>query len=136
MRVELSNVLPDLANDGQPTPTVTYVGVPDSYDYQPHQSAEVLAGNLARHLATAGGVTRLGDHSDGTGDHEAFLSVVRSWSMNADGIPAWVWSDNNDFAVLLGAFYGCPVGRPDDIEMTHHTDSGPPGVGPAPEGTE
>jgi hypothetical protein len=89
---------------------------------------------LARHLATARDVTRVGDISDGTGHHEAFQTARAGWLAESSAAsPSWVWSDNSDFAVLLGAFFGCPVGRPANVEDTHWTASGPPGVGPAPE---
>lgn len=131
MNIEFGNTI---TVDGAPVPDVLNVkGLPDGeeYGYQPHESAEQLASKLARHLmVNAGGVTRVGDISDGTGHHEAFLHAYAHWQATGNGTPAWVWSDNPDFAVLLGAFYGCPVGRPDDVEMTHYTESGPPGVGP------
>lgn len=44
--------------------------------------------------------------------------------------PTWVDSDMPGLADLLAAEYGCVVGAPDDLEATHHTDDGPPGVGP------
>lgn len=131
MFVELGNPAP-LRVEG---PAVTYVHVPDVYGYEPHGDAEVLAGNLARHLATVGDVTRCGDVSDATGHHEAFLAVVRGWGNEGARPPSWVWSDNADFAKLLGAFWGVPWDRPADMEMTHFTQYGShvlrPGVMPS-----
>lgn len=129
MQVEFGNPAPTAMEYG---PVVTYSSVPDDgYDYQPHESAEELANALARHIATApGGVTRVADISGGTGNHEAFLSVVAGWRSESNANPTWVWSDNGDFAVLLGKFFGCPVGRPDDVEDTHYTYAGPPGTAP------
>lgn len=63
-------------------------------------------------------------------DHECFVSVVTDWPNHSPQPPAWVASDNDDLAQMLAEFYGCPVGIPDDVEDTHHTFSGPPGVGP------
>lgn len=121
MLVEMGNPAPTRTENA---PVVTYFNIPNEYGYQAHESADVLAGKLARHLATATAVTRLGDVSDGTGDHEAFLAVTNGWRAEANAAPTWVWSDNEDFATLLGAFYDCPVGRPDDVEDTHYTSTG------------
>lgn len=44
--------------------------------------------------------------------------------------PTWVETDVPGLAELLKAQYGCDAGAPDDLEETHHTDAGPPGVGP------
>lgn len=46
------------------------------------------------------------------------------------GKPTWVWSDSPSLQALLAEHYGCDAGVPDDVEDTHHTESGPPGVGP------
>jgi hypothetical protein len=129
MQVELGNQAPTRTDN---SPVVTYSSVPDSYSYTPHESAVELANAFARHLVALSdqGVTRLGDVSGGTGDHEAFLAVLNGWRAESTGAPTWVWSDNPDFAVLLGAFFGCPVGRPDDLEATHFTTAGAPGVFP------
>lgn len=45
-----------------------------------------------------------------------------------DEKPSWVESDSPELAALLGAHYGIPVGAPEDLEDTHHTYNGPPGV--------
>jgi hypothetical protein len=128
MRVEFGNTAPTATEN---SPVVTTIVIPDSYGYTAHESAATLAANIARHLATApGGITRLGDISDGTGDHEAILATITGVRNESNATPAWVWSDNEDFAVLVGEFYGCPVGRPDDTEDTHFTASGAPGVHP------
>lgn len=63
-------------------------------------------------------------------DHEAFVSVVTDWPNHSPKSPAWVDSDDADLAQMLSEAYGCPVGVPEDVEQTHHTDAGPPGVGP------
>lgn len=105
-------------------PRVTTVSVPDTYTYVVADSAADLANDTAAQLGRAvDGITRMPDQ-------EALLAVIASWRAESSGTPSWVWSDNEDFAVLLGHFFDCPVGRPTDIETTHHTDAGPPGVGP------
>lgn len=80
--------------------------------------------NFMRHLLThVGSITKLPDH-------EAFVSVVRNWDEHSDVPPTWVTSDNPEMERVLSEFYGCPIGKPADVEDTHHTLSGPPGVGP------
>lgn len=45
--------------------------------------------------------------------------------------PTWVESDNSALAELVAANYpGCVVGAPENVESTHHTEAGPPGIGP------
>lgn len=141
MLVELGNPSPkvDLG-----APAVTYVEVPDSYTYvaayddgQTQQigrgadgrarhvdvtTAEELASEAAAHLG------RAVDDMTQMPEQEALLAVRASFAAQSEGRPSWVWSDNADFEKLLGAFFGCPTGRPADVEMTHHTDAGPPGV--------
>lgn len=83
--------------------------------------------DLMRHMNThTGPVTALPNH-------EAFVSVVRNWDEHSDVPPTWVASDNADMQRLLSEYYGCASGKPDDVEDTHWTLSGPPGVGPEPE---
>lgn len=67
-------------------------------------------------------------------DHTAFLSIVRDWPNHSPKNPTYSASDDEpDLALMLSEAYGCPVGRPEDVEDTHHTVSGPPGVGPTTE---
>lgn len=63
-------------------------------------------------------------------DHECFVSIVTDWPNHSPKPPTWVWSDDDDLAEMLAEAYDCPVGIPDDVEDTHHTKAGPPGVGP------
>lgn len=109
MLVKLVNMSPVADPDGGPR--VTRFGISaDGYDYQPHEDADVLAGKFARHLvANADQTTRLSDVSDGTGDHEAFRAVQYAWPQHGHGVPAGVWSDNPDFAKLLGRFWDTQV---------------------------
>lgn len=46
------------------------------------------------------------------------------------GAPTWVDSDSSALAALLAEHFGCDVGAPADVERTHWTENGPPGVGP------
>lgn len=124
MRVEFGNPSPHHAPTGTkealPGPAVTYLQIPDSYTVTDGADANDLAKQLA-----LGGVTNLPGH-------EALLSVIHQggmWAAHGDAIPSWVWSDNPEFARQLSDWFGCPIGRPDDIEASHYTHAGPPGVG-------
>jgi hypothetical protein len=121
VQVELGNDNP--THLGAMGPAITYCSVPDTYTYEVADSADDLAVEVMRQMATGGGITHLPAQ-------EAVLSVVAAWNNESSGKPSWVWSDNPDFAVLLGKFFGCPVGRPEDVEMTHWTNAGAPGFGP------
>jgi hypothetical protein len=120
MQVELGNNNP--THEGATGPAVTYCSVPDTYTYEVADSADDLAMEVMREISTGGGLTRLPDQ-------EAVLAVVAAWNNESSGKPGWVWSDNEEFEVLLGKFFGCPVGRPEDVEATHYTNSGAPGIG-------
>lgn len=53
-----------------------------------------------------------------------------AWQNHSTGHPDWVDSDNPEFAELVASRTGCRVGTPADVEETHHTENGPPGIGP------
>lgn len=122
MRVEYGNPSPNAAD--YYGPAVTYQVIPDSYTYEVAPDARVLANEVALQLATApDGITRMPGQ-------EAILAAIAGWRANSTSNPTWVWSDNEDFAILLSKFFNCPVGRPVDVEETHYTVYGPAGVGP------
>lgn len=67
---------------------------------------------------------------------EAFVTLTAEGrgiiDNHTDVAPLWVEClDRPSFATLLADNYGCPIGAPADVEATHWTESGPPGVGPA-----
>lgn len=127
MQVEYGNPAANFVNFDEPT--VTYQTIPDEYTFDSGTAtAQEVASSVALNMATApDGITRMPGQ-------EAILAAVAGWRANSRANPTWVWSDNEDFATLLGKFFNCPVGRPADVEQTHHTLAGPPGVGPeAPE---
>ena len=125
MRVAYGNSSP--THPGAEGPSVTYQTIPDNYTYVVADSAADLAAEAKAHQADAlmnnNGITRMGEQ-------EALLAAVAGWRANSAGDPDWVWSDNEPFGVLLGAYFGVPVGIPDDVEERYRTYSGPPGVGP------
>lgn len=66
---------------------------------------------------------------------EAFTTITDprgAWGAHAaqGDSPSWVYSDNAALQMLLAQHFGCVEGRPDNVEATHHTLAGPPGVGP------
>lgn len=128
MLVELGNPHPVHSPGGEreslPGPAVTRVWIPDEFTV----TDDLDVNDLARHLlATSGsGVTN-------QPGHEALLAVIHqagTWSNHGDEPPLWVWSDNPVLAKQLAAFYDCTNGRPGNVEDTHYTRFGPPGVGP------
>lgn len=132
MLVEFGNPNPSHTDN---KPVVTYLPIPDAYTYVVADSAADLAAEVKSHWANAlierDGITNLPDQ-------EAILIAQAAWRAESrGGKPDWVWSDNDAFAVLLGHFFDCPVGRPDDVEARYFTDAGEPGVSrPAPDEPE
>lgn len=144
MKVELGNAKALRVAEERDAPTVTYVEVPDEWTYEVAQSGtrmtigpdNVVEVDSASALASAARdhITNAMLFRDGIyhlPGQEALLGVMAAQQAEGGGVPLWVWSDNEDFAKLLSEFYGVPVGRPDDVEDSHHTNAGPPGVGPA-----
>jgi hypothetical protein len=133
MQVELGNAAPRSADgsavdDGEHR--VTYVNIPDEA-YELDLGAAPSVEQLALHLLQAdGGVTKLPGL-------EPLLAIVHpdgAWARHSTGKPTWVYSGTHpELAEFLGEFFGCPVGRPDNVEDTHWTRSGMPGVGPTPD---
>ena len=126
MQVEFGNNSP---RDSEGTkieidaPIVTYVNIPDTYSFDP----SIQVSDLALHLARNPDVTHLPAN-------EALVAVTHPmsgiWGRHGEGGPSWIWSDNKDLQAVLSGFYGVSGGRPDDIEITHYTRFGAPGVGP------
>lgn len=115
-------------------PAVTYIEIPwpDTGGYEVGDAPDVTGSSLRDHIAasllSSTGITRFGSH-------EGVMAVVHPsgiWRAHSKPgtTPTWVWSDNAEMARILSEFFGCPVGRPTDVESTHWTRSGPPGIGP------
>lgn len=67
---------------------------------------------------------------DGVSLSEAFATLTSAKGVvayHADDV-AWVECDSPGLTALLVEHYGCEVGAPADLEATHHTFNGPPGV--------
>lgn len=131
MFVELGNPTPK-DKDGQVidlgAPTVTRISIPEEY--------EVTEGfDVAAFKAHLGDRILLSDHGiTNFGGDRALLAVVHpggSWrAHSAATTPTWVWSDNKELERQVSEFFGgISRGRPADVELTHFTRFGPPGVG-------
>lgn len=121
-------------------PAVTYLHIPDSFHYDEDGndtdvahygvSDDFVEAEIRRHF----GEMRLDGVSHLPG-HEALLSIIHplsgAWPFHGQEQPSWVWSDNERLAQQLSEWYQIPVGHPDDLEDTHFTKAGPPGVIPA-----
>ncbi len=105
-------------------PRVTRVWIPEHYTFDPNVDVEALRGHLYDSLIGRGGITS-------RPDDEAMLVVTHAsgmWPVHSACPPTWVECDNVALAAAIARFYGCPVGAPADVEQTHHTFNGPPGV--------
>lgn len=130
--VELGNPEPFERIDGLPVrlsgERVTYVSIPDEYSV-----SDDAAGATEHLAAVAADPTNPRDVTHLPGD-EAFVAVTHPrdgvWvNHSTAAAPSWVWSDDERLGQQLAAHYGCPYGHPEDLEATHHTIAGPPGVG-------
>lgn len=147
IEIELGNARPKGLSQGHDgAPCVTYVSIPQSPPHDGHhgyrQAVDGKSGrDVVDHIADAimfrGGVTNLAGH-------EPVLAIVHPagiWQAHAeDGTkPTWVHAvaaggadqdEADEVERILADLYGCPRGRPDDLEDTHHTMAGAPGVHP------
>lgn len=139
MQVELGNANPKLAEgETRDAPVVTYVSIPDDpenflygpedtegshHSYQQKVDPDFHGSDLESHLSdtllNAEGITHLPGH-------EPVICVAHPfgvWRAHAKtgSKPTWVWSDNAEVQRILSEFYGCPSGRPADVEDTHYT---------------
>ena len=101
MNVEFGNPSPV----GMDHPSVTTAVIPDFYTYVVAEDPSAVAHQVRGDVNNGGEFT----HQP---DQEALVAVANIWRAHGNGNPSWVWSDNEDFAVLLGHYFGCPVGRP------------------------
>lgn len=130
MRVELGNIAA-IDKDGNAVdlggaPAVTTVNIPDSYTFDPNLDVAAFKAHLMDALYYNDGVTNFGND-------EALLAVVHPggglWTKHSNAKPTWVACDENPvLAEQIGAVLGIPVGKPADVEDTHWTLSGPPGI--------
>lgn len=60
---------------------------------------------------------------------QAIDEIKRCWSEAHDDVPTWIDGDDSALVSLLAREWGCSVGAPIDVEETHYTLSGPPGIG-------
>lgn len=109
-------------------PTVTTVNfLREDAGFTPGITVKEVTDHLADAITRRDGITSLEGHADLTSLIHPLNGTVRTMCATK---PTWVWSDNPDLAEFLGQWYDCPVGIPGDVENTHHTEAGPPGVHP------
>lgn len=85
----------------------TRVEMRDGFD-DPGENALALSTQNDRHLSLIGNTLANSEHAD----HYAIgiNEVEQVVSIHAAGeAPAWVWSDDAEFAAALGAYFGCDV---------------------------
>lgn len=129
MLIELGNPQPKDVDHSYPC--VTYINIPDTYTLEPGMDAATFQAHIDeamhwRRPEGRRGVTNLPNHT-------ALLLLAHPdglWSKASDGTPTWAWSDNPEMQRFCEELYGCPGGRPEDVEDTHWTWAGPPGVVP------
>ncbi len=113
-------------------PVVTSMHIPDSYSCDPAADVMAVSRHLLASLSRGGGAAGI-TSMEGI---EAILAVVHpaggAWQHHGAGSPSWVWSDNPDLQRFLCQFWDLDpaAGRPVDVEDTHYTIHGPPGVVP------
>lgn len=107
-----------------PGPTLTRVEIPEEYEL----ADDLDIRDVALHLARSPDVTNMPGI-------RALLPIIHPtsglwahWSAGAK--PTWVASDNPKMQEYLAAWFDCPAGHPEDLEDSHFTYHGPPGVGP------
>lgn len=121
---------------GAPGPTITTTSLEDVLNEDGTYAIGYIMGTDAdevrKHLSeNPGQVTHLPGQ-------QAILGVCRSWLHHSNVSPAWVVVEPQerdpenaaDFERFLADFWGCPRGYPTNLEETHYTVAGPPGVGP------
>lgn len=141
MRVELGNPTPHHkgsinAETGArqfeplPGPAVTHVDIPDDYTFNPDVNVDELVREMFRAQQTGGVTSRPDDEV-----LLVFLHWDGFWTHHGKDMPSWVSVTgpdavkNDGLERVLADYYGCARGVPDDVEATHYTRSGPPGVG-------
>ena len=141
MQVLLGNAAPVLPpGETRDAPCVTYVNIPSGPEHYPDghhgyvqvQDSGLTGAELTAHLADSllnrDGITNLPGH-------EPVLVVAHpqgAWRAHAKPgtSPTWVSCDDPEVERILADYYNCPAGVPSDVEDTHYTVAGAPGVGP------
>src|SRR5947209_5112644 len=96
--------------------SITTIGMEPDFDH-PDRVAHTLSTDNDRHLTLIAGVVPH-DYAIGVQQLEQITGV------HAGGIkPAWVDSDDKDFAQALGAYFKCPVGEPTALQTLAGRDA-------------
>jgi hypothetical protein len=128
MLVELGNAHPK--NASHTDASVTYVNVAHTNvdDYSIDVSS--LKNHLFEKAIGAGDTYAVHNFAGSETLTELFNPVGGLWAEHSfDSSPSWVACDEDpDLANFISAYTGCPVGRPTDVQETHYTNAGAPGV--------
>lgn len=140
MRIELGNPSPKLA-DGTttPGPAVTVLHTNPAASFDPNVDiGDYLLHLLQRQQATGDEYTVTNRPND-----EILVALLHEEGMMArsfGGSPTFLHvtpeadgetqESADAMAAVLSRIWNCPVGKPDDVEDTHFTEAGAPGVHP------
>ena len=128
MLVELGNAHPK--NVSHSDPAVCYVNVAhtNTDDYSIDHGA--LKSHLVDVVLNSGDAYPVHNFPGSETLTELFHPGIGIWfDQSNDLLPSWVYCEENpSLAAHIAAYTGCPVGRPADVEQTHHTNAGGPGV--------
>jgi hypothetical protein len=107
---ETDEPLPSVITDGSPTVTVFHISPWDvTYDEE---------GNPVDTLRTV---------------RATFDNIVSTWKQHSLKPPTWTTGTPDcppGLVDMLANYFEIPANPPEDVELTHHTTYGPPGVGP------
>ena len=126
MLIEIGNTSPKNVADPS-VPHVTYVNMPDgAQTLEPGMDVATFKAHQVEALTTRQGIT----HLPGV---EALFNVLDLtgglWKEHSDGPGSWVWSDDDEMQRFLREYWSAGE-RPANVEDTHQTLAGPPGVVP------
>lgn len=134
MRVDLGNSSPIGTAIG---PCVTTTGVTDAQhedgSYVVTYTIGTDAAEVKEHLFDNPGLVT---HLPG---NTALIQIISSWTDHSQSKPSWVSvtpedrdpAEAEDLERFLSDFWKIPRGAPADLEDTHYTVNGPPGIGPS-----
>lgn len=104
-------------------------GLPDA-GTKSDLAARLSGVNRTRPLDTDAPRSTVVQLPDDTPLGEALLTITRLWALHSAEPAAWVASDSASLEALLAEHFDCEAGKPGDVEATHYTLAGPPGVYP------
>jgi hypothetical protein len=110
-------------------PTITSSTIPEyCQDFDPSINIADLRSHAYEAQMTNAGITNFGEGA------QALLTVCHpdgAWGKHTLGPkPTWAFcEENEEYGQAVAEWYKIPYGRPNDVELTHWSRFGPPGVG-------